>query len=317
MKKYFYIIILTLITFVFIITIYGENGSSNSPNSDSQKESNLYSLDFYNLYYALELKKLTNSLTNEDELKVIQAFESVKADSLVLQSGNIFDLWLYSKINLLLDKQLLMSKDEKELIDKLFTNNGFFLSTVDESQSLNNSSYILSTKMGLDIYAAYNETIPNSKIIKSWVNETLSKVANAEKQDFISYGSYLYLLDEINDYLKTESKIFVSNEKQEWMMKRLVDSYNQIPNSIEKFDTALNINEAYKLNVIPVDSKEVHKYLESIQLENGSFPIYGVGEADIMTTFLAVKIMNKLGIENEKEEKLIRYLNKVVKESIY
>src|SRR5690606_19261168 len=86
--------------------------------------------------------------------------------------------------------------------------------------------------------------------------------------------------------------------------------YQRAPNSVEKFDTTLNLNNEFSSNVIDLDRNEITKYLEEVQLESGAFSLYGNKKtSDAMTTFLSVKLLSYFDADIPKKNELTVWLN--------
>ncbi|MNP37286.1 hypothetical protein D3C76_1307280 [compost metagenome] len=93
------------------------------------------------------------------------------------------------------------------------------------------------------------------------------------------------------------------------LIQQLKSIYPDYPDSVEKFDTAINMNDLLDVN-LDTDKKAIEHYLLSTQLKNGAFPLYGNGEnADTLTTYLSIKTMKKLDIKIAKKGELNEWIN--------
>jgi hypothetical protein len=157
----------------------------------------------------------------------------------------------------------------------------------------------------------FKKELSNLPDIQIWINKVFHDLNTHNFDDFISYGNYLYLIKYIEEtYLvKLDESLLISTSAYENYLKKLLRLYEKEKSSIEKYDTALKLNKIFKKSLFKVNRSEITDYLSSIQLENGSFPLYGEGlNSDTLTTYLAVQICNELEIDIANREKLFNFL---------
>jgi hypothetical protein len=267
-----------------------------------------YNIDLYTLYYSLEAKKMLFGTQFEHQEDLISILTSTSFEKEVLQKNNIFDLWLYTQTLKMFSLELPDKKLVSKFLEDLQTSNGFFLSQSNEDISNVHENYILSTKLALDIYSSSSIEPSNPDKISTWLNKTF-RTLQQERKDFLSFGGYLHLIKSIDDSLLEIGETFTMDGQEfQTYLKQTEIEYRNSANNIEKFDTAIQINKVFNKEILEVEQSLINSLIKDKQLDDGSFPIYGQKQPDVMTTFLYLKVANELNIEIPRKEKLKEYL---------
>ncbi|MFR9711102.1 hypothetical protein ACL02P_17230 [Paenibacillus sp. MB22_1] len=221
--------------------------------------------------------------------------------------GLLYDIWLY--IELLSEHKVNCPREEKELIldllEEMQSKEGFFRSNLSESTSGNMSSYLLNTKMALDIFSYFEIRNRQTDTALNWIKQNTKNIINFNNPDLISDGSFLYIIS----YLENRYDIdLLSDTELIELTQKIKGIYPDYPDSIEKFDTVININNSLNIG-LSVNKKVIENYLLSTQLKNGAFPLYGIGErADSLTTYLSIKTMKQLNLKIAHKDELNKWL---------
>lgn len=289
-------------------SIYFTDESGTIIYNHSNKETS-YNIDLYSLYYSLEAKKIIGETQFEHTEEIIPILTSASFEKEVLEKNNVFDLWLYTQTLKHFGLELPDKTLVTEYLEELQTSNGFFLSQSNEDVTNNHENYILSTKLALDIYKTSSLIPKYPDKISTWLNHAFQNLLEDKKKDFLTSGGYLHLIKSINDNLLAIKGTYTLGTKHfDTYIKKTEIEYKNSTNNIEKFDTAIQINKAFDKAVLPVEQSLVTSLIKDKQLDDGSFPLYGQKQSDIMTTFLFVKVANELKIVIPSEEKLKEYL---------
>lgn len=299
----------SILIFLAILILYLSKGQvdPDAPNSlQEYNKSQISSVDLYNLYYLSQ----TLYLINDNKKQTISTkIKDISSDGYLQRSnpGLLYDIWLY--IELLSEHKVNCPREEKELIldllEEMQSKEGFFRSNLSESTSGNMSSYLLNTKMALDIFSYFEIRNRQTDTALNWIKQNTKNIINFNNPDLISDGSFLYIIS----YLENRYDIdLLSDTELIELTQKIKGIYPDYPDSIEKFDTVININNSLNIG-LSVNKKVIENYLLSTQLKNGAFPLYGIGErADSLTTYLSIKTMKQLNLKIAHKDELNKWL---------
>ncbi|CAH8720250.1 hypothetical protein M5W83_20865 [Paenibacillus thiaminolyticus] len=297
-----------------IIIFFSNYKQVNNGNANSD----LIKIDLYDFFYTTQaISKIGNQELDKSYADLLKNYD-VEQFFYDGNNGALYDLWLYTHS---VEANKLASKKASNIIrfvNSLQSNDGYFLLYNTQDKNMKETNYLLSTKMATDIYRQFGHSIPNKNKIEQWLNSLLQNIKKEENEDFISLGSIIYLAKEI------EHNIYIDDYKPEnysnyaRFINHLLALYNEEQESTEKYDTALKLNNLFENNPFIIEKNKVSRYIKSIQLENGSFPLYGVTPVpDTLTTFLVVNLLKELDITFPKKDSLKNYLENTQKNSIY
>lgn len=297
-KKWVIRVIIAII--MIIILFFSSNEIIRQIKSDSNNDNNIlneYSdsfLDLYNLYYVLESKKLINDLSNDELTNVKKEIENYPIE-LVIERGNLYDLWLYVQIHKFLEIKIPEKKEILDYLESLKTNEGFYLTYPGENED-GLSSHLLSTKMSLEIMNEIKEKIDYEQI-NNWIKENYEEDLSKLENDPISYVGAIYLIKFIQELTKqSNSKYIFDTDELGQHLEKATGLLLMSEDNIMKYDIILEFNSLDNENSIPINEKEVENYLLSIKHKSGGFPLWGLNdeEPDILTTYIALKLQKKL-----------------------
>lgn len=279
----------------------------HSPSLHENKKDQISSIQLYNLYYLTQALYLLDD--NKKQIISIK-IEDISTDYLVKRNnpGLLYDIWLF--IQILNEYNVDCPRDTKELLldflKDLQSKEGFFRANLSEGTKGNKNSYLLNTKMALDIFNYFSIRNQKTEIALRWIKQNVNNIINFENPDFISDGGFLYNIMYLENLYELD---LLSDTDYFSLIQQLKSIYPDYPDSVEKFDTAINMNDLLDVN-LDTDKKAIEHYLLSTQLKNGAFPLYGNGEnADTLTTYLSIKTMKKLDIKIAKKGELNEWIN--------
>ncbi|WP_066297576.1 hypothetical protein [Bacillus sp. FJAT-29937] len=327
-KKYQFYSIVILLILMFITTIYcvysivtSDSNVTHAQLDNSIESKNLSNqqdkkTDLYAVSYAMNSKKILGDLGEDEKNNLILQIEKDNLEELIdiNYRGTLYDLWLYIKLCEELEMQPKYGDEISKILEKLWNNEGFYKAYKDETIKQPAPSFLLSTKMALDIYESINIPIPSLDVTKNWVKGVFKSVEADSNYDFISKGSFLVLINEIDILISDEN--ILPKEKYEVLKGELVSLFEDSEDSVEKFKVGLQINELYNDEIIILETENIKDYLYNIQLPNGAFPMFGKGQPDILSTSISLSIMNDLSIEILNKDALITYLDQVVQSGL-
>ncbi|OBY76397.1 hypothetical protein BBG47_27350 [Paenibacillus sp. KS1] len=292
----------TLIIMISFIS-FVRTDTATGISSDTPKVKDLYSY-----YYSTKSISILEGLDSDSALLSDVEHDDVRK---IINDG-IYEVWLYVNS---VDIRNIDSTDKLQIlnyINSLHSNKGFFKANLKDSSDRPNSSYLLDTKMALEIYDRFERDIPNTKKILNYIESTLNQINSPQTYDFVSLGGYLTIINQIETILARYINLNQDELYSNSMIGRLKKLYLEEPSSIEKFETAVNINNYTNTLILPIDTKEVETYIKRIQNKNGMFPISGSKTGfDTLSTFLVIKTLTTLGIEIPNKEKLLSSLKQI------
>lgn len=295
---------------IFFLAIY--LNLDIEPEDTNIENYNVSSNELYNLYYLLKTQKLIDKHESyKDVVKLIDISNLLKKEN----QGILFDIWLY--VNLFEEYGLSVREINKEQIidflSSLQNDNGMFNAFLSEgTYDENLYNYLLPTKLAVEVYELLNLKTPNRDKRQLWIDENIDEILKAKQKDFISSGGFLYLSKFLKN--KEESTLNISLNNY---MDIISKHYKSTPNSVEKFDTAMNIDSVFSTNTLLLEKDEVEKYLGNVQLENGSFSLYGKKEyPDAFTTFLSIGLLYMLDSKIPKIDELTVWLGNEINKTL-
>ncbi|MBN3525180.1 hypothetical protein [Paenibacillus apiarius] len=313
-----YIVILASIISLLVLNKKNIDFESYSIIDEGNQEE-IPQIDLYTYHYSTKaIDKINNTISVTNSERKNLGNLDIKQFAHDNNKGSLYDIWLYTHSLDATDVKVEQISFIINFLNELQAEEGFFLSYKKEYKNGKENNYILSTKMALDIYRYYNHPIPNVKYIKEWLNKVIYDLG--EKDDFVTIGSYVYLMKVMEKYIveNSDNSFFLPQRIIESFMEILKELYEKEEESVEKYDTALKLNSLFKKSHFEMDKDVVSYYFNSIQLENGSFPLYGViAESDVLTTYLVVNISRELNISIPNKHSLLEYLMKIQGESIF
>lgn len=311
-NKIIYVIIFLIISASIFIGFFPDKDKLDAMNDNITTEEHLLEqttsedhpqetvyIDLYSLYYSSKLKHILNTLTDNDKQMIREEFYNYDLDSFIINTGGLYDLWLFLQTGVLIDFQI-ESEDKEKLIKyvkDLKTDNGFFLSHINESIDQVSTNYLLSTKMSLDIYELLGFSDPDLSETALWIKGVIDEI-NRLDMDLISFGGHLDSIIHIINYLKQTQEEVNLYESLENHLLDIEPQLSKIEGGFEKFDIMVKLNQALEKELFFIDKELVEEHLSSIRLKEGGFPMYGsIGQPpNILTTYLAYEIHEYLGI---------------------
>ncbi|MGG4555152.1 hypothetical protein [Paenibacillus humicus] len=263
----------------------------------------LNKIDYYDYYYSLKTIKLLG------EEGIHKRVKNTKLSPFT----NIYDIWLYVMSGQVDEKD----KDKIiQFLNQLESNKGYYYPNEKEKNQGEVAKpylYLLDTKMALEIYKSLNEKITSEEIISKYLMQAEIEL-NKNELDFVSKGSFIVLIDEINTILDNKRDIPKIMGKYQ---NDLVNLYIKTPPSLDKYYTAMKLINIYPDLGLELDKKEISKYIYKIQLSNGLFNIDGYTEGyDSLSTNLAVEILMNLNIDIPKKDRLLKNVELINKSAI-
>lgn len=308
------ITVLSLIITFLLGGCYPLTGSSGE-----LKPKDIVQVDFYNIYYILEIQQdlgMTNKKFKE-EVK-----QSLKDKSLIdITNGRFLSplpsLWYFAQLTKDREATDIHKKEAATFVRDLQQDDGLFTLDKNTEQVGGESditSKLLPTKLSIDILKQYGEEIPKRKALVNKVsNELRTRLTMGEN---IQLDGHTMLLLQILQELEPTSELFSESRK--------LISFQQIEVKIkENLTNPGAITELIQIAKIidtnkKVDSnlrKELEKSFNGIQLKNGAFPFPMSNEADLLTTQQAIGIMHMFNIKVNKKQELLDYINDIAAES--
>ena len=281
------------------IELYNEDSSViyNYPSDESGAL--LDTVDYYDFYYS---KKTMNLLKEE---KVDSRINENTAS--INDNPNMYDLWLYvMSVNLKDDTKII------NFVEELYSGDGFYYSNLREMDGNNQKKlflYLLDTKMALDIYKKRGLEVPEQSKIINYLKETNQNLNARSGLDFVSKGSYIYLISQIQEIIDQEKP----TKKIELVcFKDLTSLYSKALPSLDKYHTAINLLTVCPDLEIKLDNEDIYRYIKQLQLDNGFFNVSGYSEGyDILATYIAVDILRVINKQVPRKEKLINNLEAI------
>ncbi|MGN7300310.1 hypothetical protein [Ferdinandcohnia sp. SAFN-114] len=324
-KRILLVILFVTIISIFLVFLFDKNDhisistieNISSKDIESEKEKRVDQIDLYETYYSINSKTILKTLSNGEVIKIEESLANTDFSKIINEKNlrlSLYDVWLYTETIKLMGKDLEYKDQILYYLESLSSDKGFYRSSTTEGLGLEHSNYLLATKMAIEIYISYGEPIPNAIETKKWLKNLCTELANQEDKDFISLGDYLVMIKNISE---NNNELNISAEQEykdltEYFFENLL--VREVKN-IQEFNTLIDISKAFDINLTGLDAK-FETYMISVQLADGSFPIYGQqGEhSDILTTYLFIKTSNELGITIPNFEKLNVYLsNKIIR----
>ncbi len=310
--------VFSMLTIFCLLTITAENqtevrGVSNYI-PEKHENSKRYHWEFsqINLYNLTFSTKGLISLDPEREFnKLKELINHERFFNNIVANDQLYDIWLWTELRKDIGEVLNVKAREKviQYVKDLRDKNEFY--RINMKDSGHKELYQLhSTKMALDILEFYDE-IPDLKFLENLLPEMLNELKDiSSTKDFISYGGYLLHIKSLDDfYFKQKQKYIINEEKYSDIFDMIIDKYHKEPNSIMKFDTAIQLNEAFVRDLIKIDKNVVKDFLISSQLDDGSFPLGN--SSDVLTTYLAINVIHKLNIHIPHLYELQSYMNDI------
>lgn len=322
MKKKTTVVILIAITILFVLFfktplnnfLHSKTHSQALKSNKVSKDVNNKQIDYFTLFYALKSQKLIDQSININHIAY-----KVKEEPLLLKDKTLVDVYFYVKTMNLLEKQVYSKREIIKYVNSLQTEDGSFSidpNTIGESDL---KTSILPTKMAIEIYEYLNAEIPNNKKLNTWLTRSAKSLENFDESNYVSYGSYLYMLKEISNKLNLSGSEEL-NSYLEASLSNLQPLFltNKTKITVEEIYTATQINLFFKNKQISMDKRFIESFMESIQLKDGSFPLYGIKgrSPDITTTYLAVSSTKHLKVSIARQYQLKHYLQKELQESL-
>lgn len=311
-----FLVIILIFTVVFISMNYRNNSTSQAQSVQQngipiKAEANI---DLYTLYYSLEAKILTNTLTSEEKKSAIATMTNFDFEPFLqdYNTGNLYDIWLYSKIL----KNLNLSNPSRDsiinYINDLLSTNGYFLSYHGEDSKQEPENYLMSTKMALEILDILTYELSDQIYfsISNWLKENYSEFElDTNKYDIVSFSGFLNLISSIEITLKKHGIENLSIIKQinlHNLQKSLLDTKLDI----QLMESIMDINQQLDKDIAPIDISDIKKITE-LENQDGGYPLYSQPKekSDILTTYLVYKVLSQLNLEISLTNKQLKYLN--------
>ncbi|MDQ0659679.1 hypothetical protein [Paenibacillus sp. W2I17] len=259
----------------------------------------LDNVDYYDFYYS---KKTMNLLKEEKvDTRINENTASIN------DNPGMYDLWLYvMSVNLKDDTKII------NFVEELYSGDGFYYSNlreIDDNNKKNPFLYLLDTKMALEIYKKRGLEVPEQSKIINYLKDTIQNLNAQSGLDFVSKGSYIYLISQIEEIIGREKP---SKNIELIYFKDLTSLYSKALPSLDKYYTAINLLTVYPDLGIKLDNEDVYRYIKQLQLDNGFFNISGYSEGyDILATYIAVDILRVIHKQVPRKEKLIKNLETI------
>lgn len=318
-----------IMVLIFIVLLFGLNNKPTMGNRDDEtlnhetiKDEIVEKRpDLYTIYYGIEALHKLGSLGNEEKEIIINKFSELRLNELINMeyNGSLYDIWLYVNICKALNIEVKYKEELSKFLSEVYTSEGYYLSYKDENTNQPDPSFILSTKMAIDIYKELNIEIANKGKTSEWLNKIYTQLETIKisDADYLSIIGFVNIISELDYDPHIDLNLNIINKASyKKFLHELIPLYSDYPDSIEKYHSAIQLNRIAKTDVFYIDREDVNQYLNSLQMINGSFPFYESKNSDILSTSLAVSLLTELGLEINKRELLLNYLEKSIKESL-
>ncbi|WP_440214030.1 prenyltransferase/squalene oxidase repeat-containing protein [Cytobacillus praedii] len=277
--------------------------------------------DLYTIYYGIEALHNLGSLGNEEKQTIINKFSELRLNDLINMeyNGSLYDIWLYINICKSLNIEVKYKEELLKFLSEVYTNEGYYLSFKDENINQPDSSFILSTKMAIEIHKELNIEIANKDKTSEWLKKVYTQLETTKISDvdYLSIIGFVNIISELDNDPNIDLNLNIINTASyKSFLHKLIPLYSEYPDSIEKYHSAIQLNRIAKTNVFFIDTEGVNQYLNSLQMSNGSFPFYESNNSDILSTSLAISLLTELDLEINKQELLLNFLEKSIKESL-
>ncbi|ALP36930.1 hypothetical protein ASL14_12885 [Paenibacillus sp. IHB B 3084] len=287
----------------------------NLPTIAQHTTSNTISdLLIYDIHYSIKTLDLLGETYNFSELS--SKIRQLDVKAYLSGQNSLYNLWLLSEMNKQVNTKPKDINSISDYILNLQSPNGYFPSY--SGERINNKlNYLSSTKMVIDI-CSYYDINPDFERLEQWIQEISLTLSNTgSKEDFLSFGGYTASLKQIDDYYyKKTGKHSVDANVYKNMLDKLKYKYSTMENSIEKYDTALNLEQHFGAKIFKIDKRALQDYMKRAQLQNGSFPMFGNQGEDSLSTFIAINVLKSLQLKIPKELELKSHLKQVLNESL-
>lgn len=310
-------VVLLIISFsIYILFFNNVNQYKNEQYTiaSNSVEQEIY-IDLYKVYYSLETNSFTNSLSKEQTSEVKKYIKDYSVETLIFNSVSIHDLWLYTKICEKLNLEIDDPRPLLEYVQELRTDNGYYLSNRDEDKNLDPLSYLLDTKMSIEVLQLLSYEFDDSEREQThrWLISNFPQ--SLDKEDILSYTDLYYLAITTNELLGFDNALIMNKKDVDFINEKLTLEED----SLLKFLVISNFNKLNEKNKIQIDKEYLLDYLNSLQREDGGYPLYGdinQDTADILSTYHVYHILDSFDIDYSINNEAYEYIKQVMNESI-
>lgn len=136
-----------------------------------------------------------------------------------------------------------------------------------------------------------------------------------DKEDILSYTDLYYLAITTNELLGFDNALIMNKKDVDFINEKLTLEED----SLLKFLVISNFNKLNEKNKIQIDKEYLLDYLNSLQREDGGYPLYGdinQDTADILSTYHVYHILDSFDIDYSINNEAYEYIKQVMNESI-